>query len=73
MRKYTQKQLREFVRLGIARDITHISTEEAYKLRTSQEGYSSGVNGINGALFRNVENGELMVVTARSTTLFILA
>lgn len=73
MRKYTQKQLREFVRLGIARDITHISLEEAYQLHTSQEGYSSGVNGINGALFRNVDTGDLMVVTARSTILFVLA
>lgn len=73
MRKYTQKQLREFVRLGIARDITHISTEEAYQLYTSQEGYSSGVNGINGALFRNMKNGELMVVTARNNILLILA
>lgn len=76
MRKYTQKQLRELVRLGMAQDITNYSFEQAnalYKQGITKVGYSSGVYGCNGALFQDDHTGEYYAITARNTTLAQLA
>lgn len=56
MRKYTQKQLRELVRLGCAEDYTHKPSEYIYTLRRlAKIGYSSGVYGLNGGLVEDME------------------
>ena len=57
-KKYTQKQLKELIKIGKAEDITHKSS--AIKEDYAQIGYSLGVNGVNGVLFRGA-SGNLYV------------
>lgn len=76
MTKYTQKQLREFVRNGHARDITDadnnkrndIEAEEGFY---TQIGYSIGIYGCNGALLKGHATGQLYAITRRTSALFI--
>lgn len=73
MRKYTQKQLRELVRLGCAEDYTHKPSEYIYTLRRLDKvGYSAGVYGINGGLVEDTEAGTWYAIIGRCTNLFIL-
>lgn len=69
MKQYTRKQLREFVRLGMAVNITEADpksiTEPVEKI-----GYSSGVYGLNGGLLQGRESGNYYAITARSSNLF---
>ncbi|MFQ6857044.1 MAG: hypothetical protein ACLRPB_00795 [Lawsonibacter sp.] len=69
MRKYTLKELRELVRLGMAENINSRDpktiTEPVEKI-----GYSSGVYGINGGLLQGKESGNYYAITARNTNLF---
>lgn len=73
MRKYTQKALRELVKLGTAENITAYGFEEmrdflhAHSL--DKVGYSSGVYGINGGLLQDTQTGQLYAITARNTAL----
>lgn len=61
MRKYTQKELRQLVRLGVAEDYTNKPAEYLYTLRRLEKvGYSSGVYGINGGLVQNPETAHYM-------------
>lgn len=73
MRKYTQKQLRELVRLGCAEDYTHKPSEYIYTLRRlAKIGYSSGVYGLNGGLAEDMETGTWYAIIGRCSNLFIL-
>ena len=73
MRQYTQKQLRELVRLGCAEDYTNKPSEYIYTLRRLEKvGYSSGVYGINGGLVEDTETGQLYAIIGRCANLFIL-
>lgn len=73
MRKYTQKQLRELVRLGCAEDYTHKPIEYIYTLRRLEKvGYSSGVYGLNGGLVEDMETGTRYAIIGRCSNLFIL-
>lgn len=73
MRKHTQKQLRELVRLGCAEDYTHKPSEYIYTLRRLDKiGYSSGVYGLNGGLVEDMETGTLYAIIGRCANLFIL-
>ena len=73
MRKYTQKELRELVRLGLAEDYTNKPSEYLYTLRRLEKvGYSSGVYGINGGLVQDAETGTLYAIIGRCSNLFIL-
>jgi hypothetical protein len=74
-RKYTQKELRDLVRSGKAEDITTYSFEEAndlYDRGYDVVGVSSGVYGMNGALLKMRDTGELMAICARNSTLMQL-
>lgn len=74
-KKYTQRQLRKLVDQGNAEDITDYSFEEAndlYDRGYDVIGVSSGVYGINGALLKMRDTGELMAVCARNSTLMQL-
>lgn len=76
MRKYTQKELKNLVKMGMAQDITNYSFEQAnalHKHGITKVGYSSGVYGCNGALFQDDITGEYYAITARNTTLAQLA
>lgn len=72
-RKYTIKELKDYARLGLATDITYMDGDEVYKLRVNTEGLSFGKYGMNGGLFRDVETGELYIITGRTSNLFKLA
>lgn len=74
-RRYTQKELRDLVRSGKAEDITTYSFEEAndlYDRGYDVVGVSSGVYGMNGALLKMRDTGELMAICARNSTLMQL-
>ena len=80
MERVTQTQLRALISSGAARDLEEAHKEArgtGYKYARAitdlrQIGYSSGVYGINGALFRD-ENGALYAIAQRTSTLFIYA
>lgn len=76
MEKYTQKQLKELVKNGIAKDITYADNEEYEKIRDIEGnlitiGYSHGVYGTNGLLIKGYKTKQLYAITARSTAIFI--
>lgn len=70
MRKYTQKELRELCRLGMAENITSADTAK-YEGRSFEKiGYSRGVYGLNGGLLKDRETGDYFVIIGRSSNLF---
>jgi len=76
MKRYTQKELREMVSTGMAKDITHGTNETRRELITNEEyytqvGYSSGVYGCNGMLLKGHKSGTLYAITARTTAIYI--
>lgn len=66
----TQKELKRLVRVGAAKDITHSSSRAAIPEEYSQVGYSSGVYGYNGMLFRG-HSGKLYAICARTTAIWV--
>lgn len=71
MRKYTQKEIRNYITSGFATDITEEKDVSRMNLETI--GLSFGIYGINAGLFQDIETGEFYVVRNRSTNFFILA
>lgn len=69
MKQYTKKQLREFVRLGLAVDLTEAKPEKLPASYT-KVGYSQGIYGINGGLIWDDVNGGYYVILARNSLLF---
>lgn len=73
MRKYTLKQIRDFVRLGLASDISNYSNREMRDFmkahRLEKVGYSAGINGINGGLLQDETSGEMYAITKRNAAL----
>lgn len=74
MRKYTLSEIKHFIRLGIAQDITNATHAEVLEIsnRCDNVGYSCGKYGINGGLLQDRTSGAMYAVTARNSTLFIL-
>lgn len=70
MKRYTQKELKSYVKLGLAVDITTAHDFSAIPERYDKIGYSSGIYGGNGLLLRG-ESGKLYAITNRTTALFI--
>lgn len=75
MKKITKREIREYIRLGLAHDITSYDFDQAEQLRKAHAldvvAISYGVYGMTGALFQD-ENGERYAITARNSTLFQL-
>ena len=71
MERITQKQLKNLVRTGAAIDVTGTTTRAAIPENYTQVGYSCGVYGCNGQLFRGLDSGKLYAITARTTAIFI--
>ena len=71
MKKYTQKELKNLVNLGLAVDVTRAGEREAIPENYTQIGYSAGVYGCNGMLLKGLETGQLYAVTGRTTAIFI--
>ena len=74
MRKYTLSEIKHFIRLGIAQDITNATHTEVLEIsnRCDNVGYSCGKYGINGGLLQDRTSGVMYAVTARTSTLFML-
>lgn len=71
MKKYTQAQLRQLVRLGVAEDCADKPGEYMDTLRRPDKvGYNSGIYGINGGLLQDGETGQLYAIIGRCTNLF---
>lgn len=66
----TQKELKRLVRVGAAKDITNSSSRNAIPEVYTQVGYSSGIYGCNGMLFRG-KSGQLYAVCARTTAIWV--
>lgn len=76
MKKYTQKELKNLVALGLAEDITRGDNEtrkniESVERYYTQIGYSAGVYGCNGMLLQGHKTGKLYAITARTTAIYV--
>ena len=69
MKKHTLREIKRFVSLGVAQDITTAS-RPAIKEPFEKIGYSAGIYGINGGLLRGQSSGTIYAITARSSALF---
>lgn len=69
MKKYTKKELSEFVRLGLAIDISEWQVNNLKNY--SQIGYSTGTYGCNGKLIINNDTGDRYVILGNKKALFI--
>ena len=73
MERMTQKEIKRFVALGVAEDITCLSFDACNALREAHSftmlNVSTGAYGMNGALFKD-ENDKLYAITSRTSTLF---
>lgn len=67
--KMKQSEIKNFVKTGAAKDVT---TGDITKIKESVTciGYSTGVYGINGGLFKGDKSKKLYAITSRSTNLF---
>ena len=67
-------EIKRLVKHDIAKDVTTVLWEDINAIRKSSDviGYSVGVYGVNGALLRNRETGELYAITSRSGNLFVV-
>lgn len=69
MKKYTLREIKRYVSLGAAIDIT---TAELPAIQEPFEkiGVSRGIYGMNGGLLRGKSSGTIYAITARNTNLF---
>ena len=71
MEKYTQRELKNMVKLENAIDVTRAADRTAIPESYTQIGYSAGIYGCNGMLLKGLETGKLYAVTARTTAVYI--
>lgn len=73
MKKYTRKNIKSYVSLGLAKDITNYSFLQVERLlrriNIDRIAYSTGINGINAGLFQDKNTGEMYAITARNAVL----
>lgn len=65
--------IKHLIRTGVAVDITNDPTITRRPYNSTVIFYSAGINGLNGIVIRNDENGQLYAVAGRVSNLFILA
>ena len=74
LRKYTKREIKEYVRDGLAADITKLSFSELKEWRNGRSlekiGYASGVYGISAGIIKDRNTGEFFAITERTTALF---
>lgn len=71
MEKYTLRQLKDLVSVNMATDISRAKNKGEVSEPLAQVGYSSGVYGCNGKLFKGLESGLLYAVIGRTPALWI--
>ena len=69
MKKYTQKELRRLVDLGVALNITKSHNREDLGERYEQVGYSKGIYGCNGKLLQG-ESGQMYAIIGATSALY---
>ena len=69
MKKYTLREIKRFVSLGAAVDITTANCP-AIKEPFEKIGVSRGIYGINGGLLQGKSSGTIYAITARNSNLF---
>lgn len=76
MTKFTQKQLKEMAKSGIAEDISRGTNTTRNELESvegwlSQVGYASGVYGCSGMLLKGHNTGKLYAITSRTQAIYV--
>lgn len=69
MIQFTQKQLKELVKVGAAKDVTHERELTAIPENYTQIGYSCGIYGCNGKLFKGF-SGKLYAITSNTIAIY---
>ena len=73
MKKHTRKNIKSYVSLGIAKDITNYSftqvQELLHNINIDRIAYSTGINGINSGLFQDKNTGEMYAITTGNSVL----
>jgi hypothetical protein len=70
MERYTQKQLRNLVKVGAAKDVTYARDNKEIPESYTQIGYAAGLYGCNGMLLRGA-SGQLYAVTSRTSAIYL--
>lgn len=74
MKKISKKELRNYIALGLAKDINCLSLEECRSLNAECDfekvAYCTGTYGISGELLKDKKTGNMYAITARNTNLF---
>lgn len=74
MLKISKKELRNYISLGLAKDINCLSVEKARALNAECDfekvAYCTGTYGISGGLLKDKKTGNMYAITARNTNLF---
>lgn len=75
MKRYTNKELRHLVELGVAENLDFTDDEYRHKIEAengylTQIGYAAGVYGCSGGLLR-AQNGKLFAITCRCQAIYI--
>lgn len=76
MTQYTQKQLKEMVKDGVATDISHGTNETRKEIEKQEEwyqqvGYAGGLYGCSGKLLQGHKTGKLYAITGRTQAIYI--
>lgn len=73
MLKLTQKEIKNYVFFGVAKDVTNYDFDHMEKFLHAHDlekvAYSSWIYGINAGLLRDRSTGELFAVIGRNTAL----
>lgn len=70
IRQYTRKAIVQFVLDGIATDVTKARSRDAIPERYELVGYSKGIYGCTGKVFKG-ESGRLYAVTCATSALYM--
>lgn len=75
MERYTNKELRNLVNLGVAENLDGTDNEYKHKIEAengylTQIGYAAGVYGCSGGLLK-AQNGKLFAITRRCQAIYI--
>ena len=75
MKRYTNKELKNLVELGLAENLDFTDSEYKNKIEKengylNQIGYAAGAYGCSGGLLR-AQNGKLFAITCRCQAIYI--
>lgn len=75
MRKYTKKELKHIIELGLAIDITNLDSKTIEKYVKNEQymeqvGYCCGIYGVSGCMLKGYKTNTYYVITSRNSNLF---